>query len=168
MDLIFLMVFLKRYVMDPAKRQIFRDASGQIFSLILRPCHRQVLSPLSFKNPRLLIGPELWMLQSFYVISTYQLTMSYMTRSQYKGKYLSGRVTKILTLCRIHEIFFQKYHEKAEIYLFYTLSVPTLQVSDISVFIYETEADKDARLLCTLTFNSSERIMCTRLENRVT
>ena len=24
--------------MDPAKRQIFRDASGQIFSLILRPC----------------------------------------------------------------------------------------------------------------------------------
>ena len=24
--------------MDPAKHQIFRDASGQIFSLILRPC----------------------------------------------------------------------------------------------------------------------------------
>ena len=24
--------------MDPTKRQIFRDASGQIFSLILRPC----------------------------------------------------------------------------------------------------------------------------------
>ena len=39
MDLSFLMVFLKKYFMDPAKRQIFRDASGQIFSLILRPCH---------------------------------------------------------------------------------------------------------------------------------
>ena len=35
------MVFLKKYFMDPAKRQIFRDASGQIFSLILRPCHMQ-------------------------------------------------------------------------------------------------------------------------------
>ena len=28
--------------MDPAKRQIFRDASGQIFSLILRLCRKQV------------------------------------------------------------------------------------------------------------------------------
>ena len=25
--------------MDPLKRQIFRDAFAQIFSLILRPCH---------------------------------------------------------------------------------------------------------------------------------
>ena len=30
---------LKKYFIYPAKRQIFRDASGQIFSLILRPCH---------------------------------------------------------------------------------------------------------------------------------
>ena len=37
----------------------------------------------------------------------------YMTRSQYKGKYLSWRVTEILTLCRIHEIFFKKYQVKA-------------------------------------------------------
>ena len=44
-----------------------------------------------------------------------------MTRSQYKGKYLSGCVLKILTLCRIHEIFFQKYHEKAEIQSFPTM-----------------------------------------------
>ena len=43
MDLSFLMVFLKKYFMDPAKRQIFRYASGQIFSLILRYCH--MLSP---------------------------------------------------------------------------------------------------------------------------
>ena len=35
------------------------------------------------------------------------------TRSQYKGKYLSGRVTKNLTLCRIHKFFFKKYHVKA-------------------------------------------------------
>ena len=35
------------------------------------------------------------------------------TRSQYKGKYLSGRVTKNLTLCRIHKIIFKKYHVKA-------------------------------------------------------
>ena len=33
------MVFFKNYFVNPAKRQIFRDASGQIFSLILRPCH---------------------------------------------------------------------------------------------------------------------------------
>ena len=44
-----------------------------------------------------------------------------MTRSQYKGKYLSGPVPKILTLCRIHKIFFQKYHEKAEIQSFPTM-----------------------------------------------
>ena len=31
------MVFL-----DPVKRQMFRDASGQIFSLILRPCHMHI------------------------------------------------------------------------------------------------------------------------------
>ena len=36
-----------------------------------------------------------------------------MTRSLYKGKYLSGRVPKNLTLCRIHEIIFKKYHVKA-------------------------------------------------------
>ena len=35
----FHMVFLKNYFMDPLKRQIFRDARAQIFSLILRPCH---------------------------------------------------------------------------------------------------------------------------------
>ena len=35
-----------------------------------------------------------------------KVTWSHMTRSQYKGKYLSGRVPKNLTLCRIHEIFF--------------------------------------------------------------
>ena len=29
------------------------------------------------------------------------------------GKYLSGRVPKNLTLCRIHEIFKKKYHVKA-------------------------------------------------------
>ena len=40
MDLSFLMVFLKKYFMDPMKRQIFRDTSGQIFSLILRPCRK--------------------------------------------------------------------------------------------------------------------------------
>ena len=34
--------------------------------------------------------------------------ISYMTRSQYKGKYLSGRVPKNLTLCRIHEFFSSK------------------------------------------------------------
>ena len=39
MDLSFFMVFLKKYFVNPAKRQNFRDASGQIFSLILRPCH---------------------------------------------------------------------------------------------------------------------------------
>ena len=33
------MVFLKKYFVNPAKRQNFEDASGQIFSLILRPCH---------------------------------------------------------------------------------------------------------------------------------
>ena len=33
------MVFLKKYFVNPAKRQNFVDASGQIFSLILRPCH---------------------------------------------------------------------------------------------------------------------------------
>ena len=45
-----------------------------------------------------------------------------MTRSQYKGKYLSGCVIKILTLCRIHKMFFfQKYHEKAEIHSFPTM-----------------------------------------------
>ena len=35
----FHMVFFKNYFMDPLKRQIFRDAFAQIFSLILRPCH---------------------------------------------------------------------------------------------------------------------------------
>ena len=39
LDLSFLMVFLKKYFVNPAKRQNFVDASGQIFSLILRPCH---------------------------------------------------------------------------------------------------------------------------------
>ena len=38
MDLSFLMVFLKKYFVNPAKRQNFCDASGQIFSFILRPC----------------------------------------------------------------------------------------------------------------------------------
>ena len=38
MDLSFLMVFLKKYLFDPVKRQNFRDASGQIFCLVLRPC----------------------------------------------------------------------------------------------------------------------------------
>ena len=33
------MVFLKKYFLDPLKRQIFRDALAQIFSLILRPCY---------------------------------------------------------------------------------------------------------------------------------
>ena len=28
--------------MDPLKRQIFRDACAQIFSLILRPCHMYI------------------------------------------------------------------------------------------------------------------------------
>ena len=32
----------------------------------------------------------------------------HMTRSQYKGKYLSGRVPENLLLCRTHEIFFLK------------------------------------------------------------
>ena len=41
-----------------------------------------------------------------------------MTRSQYKGKYLSGHIPKNLTLCRIHEIFFQKHHEKSFIQSF--------------------------------------------------
>ena len=36
-----------------------------------------------------------------------------MTRSQYKGKYLSGRVTENLTLCRIQEIFLKKKYVKA-------------------------------------------------------
>ena len=40
---------------------------------------------------------------------------------QYKGKYLCKGVIEILTLCRIHEIFFQKYHEKAEIQSFPTM-----------------------------------------------
>ena len=44
-----------------------------------------------------------------------------MTGSQYKRKYLSGCVHEILTLCRIHKIFFQKYHEKAEIQSFPTM-----------------------------------------------
>ena len=39
MDLSFLMVFLKKYFCHPVKRQNFDDASGQIFSSILRPCH---------------------------------------------------------------------------------------------------------------------------------
>lgn len=39
LDLSFLMVFLKKYFVNPAKCQNFVDASGQIFSLILRPCH---------------------------------------------------------------------------------------------------------------------------------
>ena len=38
MDLSFLMVFLKKYFVNTAKRQNFDDASGQIFSSILRPC----------------------------------------------------------------------------------------------------------------------------------
>ena len=33
----------------------------------------------------------------------------------------SGCVPEILTLCRIHEIFFQKYHEKAKIHSFPTM-----------------------------------------------
>ena len=33
---------------------------------------------------------------------------TYTTRSQYKGNYLSGRIQKNLTLCRIHEFFFSK------------------------------------------------------------
>ena len=41
MDLSFLMVFLKKYFVNPAKRQNFGDAFAQIFSLILRPCHIQ-------------------------------------------------------------------------------------------------------------------------------
>ena len=44
-----------------------------------------------------------------------------MTGSQYKRKYLSGCVHEILALCRIHKIFFQKYHEKAEIQSFPTM-----------------------------------------------
>ena len=39
LDLSFLMVFLKKYFATPAKCPNFVDASGQIFSLILRPCH---------------------------------------------------------------------------------------------------------------------------------
>ena len=35
----------------------------------------------------------------------------------------SGCVIEILTLCRIHEIFFQKYHEKAEIHSFPTMYI---------------------------------------------
>ena len=35
----FHIVFSKKYFIDPAQRQIFWDASRQIFSLILRPCH---------------------------------------------------------------------------------------------------------------------------------
>ena len=42
LDLSFLMVFLKKYFVNPAKRQNFRDASRQIFSLILRPCLNQI------------------------------------------------------------------------------------------------------------------------------
>ena len=39
------MVFFKNYFMDPLKRQIFRDAFAQIFSLILRPCHIRTPRP---------------------------------------------------------------------------------------------------------------------------
>ena len=35
----------------------------------------------------------------------------------------SGCVIEILTLCRIHEIFFQKYHEKAKIHSFPTMYI---------------------------------------------
>ena len=47
------------------------------------------------------------------LISILYLENFYMTRSQYKRKYLSGCVLKILTLCRIHKIIFKKYHVKA-------------------------------------------------------
>ena len=40
-------------------------------------------------------------------------TFIHRTRSQYKGKYLSGRLPENLTLCRIHEISLKKYHVKA-------------------------------------------------------
>ena len=38
LDLSFLMYFWKKDFFDPTKWQIFRDASGQFFSLLLRPC----------------------------------------------------------------------------------------------------------------------------------
>ena len=46
------MVFFKNYFMDPLKRQIFRDAFAQIFSLILRPCPTGMPYSCTLKNAK--------------------------------------------------------------------------------------------------------------------
>ena len=70
LDLSFLMVFLKKYFVNPAKRQNFDDASGQIFSLILRPCHTLIISlkqaiSVQDKFSRLLLQ-QLWWCINFF------------------------------------------------------------------------------------------------------
>ena len=56
-------------------------------------------------------------------------TQSDKVSAQYKGKYLSGRVPENLTLHRIHEIFFQKYHAKA-----FIQSFPMMYIKGESTF----------------------------------
>ena len=54
----------------------------------------------------------------------------------------SGCVIEILTLCRMNKIFFQKYHEKAEIHSFPTMYIkgglPLIEVSQNEDFLQKT------------------------------